>query len=220
MSALPGDPTFNQFHNHYDVASYKRICAEFGVDPSSNFRFTTGKNHGLGRVNGEMQLDFKYLGWMKFSDEGGKAINGNRISYIRPGPCRKHAVRLVCPQNGGRFDTGRAFAHQPVNRGVRLLHFGHASQHSEQHPWRRREGERGPDRVPETDGGRHQTAGLGAKREKIPARSGSSEGQAESRRVPGRMADVCENGHQHGKHGGLQQQTQTGDLWNETGSEQ
>ena len=54
MSALPGDPTFNQFHNHYDVVSYKRICAEFGVDPSSNFRFTTGKNHGLGRVNGEM----------------------------------------------------------------------------------------------------------------------------------------------------------------------
>ena len=31
ISALPGDPTFNQFSNHYDVASYKRICAEFGL---------------------------------------------------------------------------------------------------------------------------------------------------------------------------------------------
>ena len=40
MSALPGDPTFNQFNNKYDVASYKRICAEFGVDPSSDFRYT------------------------------------------------------------------------------------------------------------------------------------------------------------------------------------
>ena len=84
VSALPGDPTFNQFNNHYDVASYKRICAEFGFDPSSDFRFIVGKNHGLGRVNGEMQLDFKYPGWIKFSDEGGDANKGNRISYIRP----------------------------------------------------------------------------------------------------------------------------------------
>ena len=43
ISALPGDPTFNQFNNHYDTASYKRICAEFGIDPSSDFRFTVGK---------------------------------------------------------------------------------------------------------------------------------------------------------------------------------
>ena len=50
MSALPGDPTFNQFNNHYDVASYKRICAEFGIDPSSDFCFTIGKNHGLGNM--------------------------------------------------------------------------------------------------------------------------------------------------------------------------
>ena len=85
MSALPGDPTFNPLNNHYDVASYKRICAEFGIAPSSDFRFTRGKNHGLGRVNGEMQLDFKYPGgFMKFRDEGGDASKGNRISYIRP----------------------------------------------------------------------------------------------------------------------------------------
>ena len=50
MSALPGDPTFNQFKNHFDVPSYKRLCAEFGIDPSSDFRFTHGKNGGLGHV--------------------------------------------------------------------------------------------------------------------------------------------------------------------------
>ena len=44
------------------------------------------KKHGLGRVNGEMQLDFKYPGWMKFGDEGGKAIKGDLVSYIRPHP--------------------------------------------------------------------------------------------------------------------------------------
>ena len=86
MSALTGDPTFNLFSNHYDMASYKKICAEFGIYPSSDFCFTIGKNHGLPRVNGKMQLDFKYPGWMKFGDEGGKAIKGDLISYIRPDP--------------------------------------------------------------------------------------------------------------------------------------
>ena len=44
MSALPGDPAFNPFNNHYDGASYKRICTEFGINPSSDFGFTIGKN--------------------------------------------------------------------------------------------------------------------------------------------------------------------------------
>ena len=50
-NALPDDPAFNQQDNPYDVASYKRICAEFGIDPSTDFRFTYGQNHGLGYVN-------------------------------------------------------------------------------------------------------------------------------------------------------------------------
>ena len=55
-NALPDDPAFNQKDNPYDIASYKRICAEFGIDPSTDFRFTlwaeprTGvrKHHVLG----------------------------------------------------------------------------------------------------------------------------------------------------------------------------
>ena len=50
-NALPDDPAFNQQMNPYDVASYKRLCAEFGIDPSTDFRFTYGQNHGLGYVN-------------------------------------------------------------------------------------------------------------------------------------------------------------------------
>ena len=33
------------------MASYKRLCAEFGIDPSTDFRFTYRQNHGLGYVN-------------------------------------------------------------------------------------------------------------------------------------------------------------------------
>ena len=84
ISALPGDPTFSLSDNHYDMASYKRICAEFGIDPSSDFRFTGRKNHGLGDVyigvtgHGAMKTGPAYPGgFYKFGDEGGKAKDGN-----------------------------------------------------------------------------------------------------------------------------------------------
>ena len=94
MSALPGDPTFNQFNNHYDAPSFKRICAEFGIDPSSDFRFTHGKNNGLGYVyvyaQGAPKTEYGYPGWNKFSDEGGKALDGNLIYFIERDVCTQY----------------------------------------------------------------------------------------------------------------------------------
>ena len=91
ISALPRDPTFNLSGNHYDVASYKRICAEFGIDPTSDFRFTSRKNHGLGDVyigvsgHEPMKTGAEYPGgFYKFADEGGKAKDGNLIAFIEP----------------------------------------------------------------------------------------------------------------------------------------
>ena len=66
LDALPDDPSFNQKDNHYEIASYKKICGEFGIDPSSDFRFTHGKNHGLGNVyiwatySGPRSTDYNY----------------------------------------------------------------------------------------------------------------------------------------------------------------
>jgi len=91
ISALPEEPTFNQMNNLYDVASYKRICGELGIDPSSDFRFTQGKIHGLGSVyigvtgHGSMNTGTAYPGgFYKFSDEGGAASKGNLLSFIEP----------------------------------------------------------------------------------------------------------------------------------------
>ena len=47
--ALCDDSVFNQKDNPYDVAAYKRIRAEFGVVPSTDFRYRKGSNHGLGK---------------------------------------------------------------------------------------------------------------------------------------------------------------------------
>ena len=89
ISTLPGDPTFNLSGNRYDVASYKRICAEFGIDPTSDFRFTSRKNNGLGDVyigvsgHGPMKTGAEYPGgFYKFADEGGKAKDGNLLAFI------------------------------------------------------------------------------------------------------------------------------------------
>ena len=99
FSALPGDPTFSQTENKYDSPSYKRICAEFGIDPNTDFRFTHGQNHGLGYcyVPGDPQ---PYKNWIyppasldnpssqRFSDERGSATEtenkylGNELDHI------------------------------------------------------------------------------------------------------------------------------------------
>ena len=47
---LPGDTAFSQTENKYDIPSFERICAEFGISPNSDFRFKRGDNHGLGSV--------------------------------------------------------------------------------------------------------------------------------------------------------------------------
>ena len=49
--ALPDDTIFKEDNNPYDIAAYKSICAEFGIDPSTAFCFTYGQNHGLGYVH-------------------------------------------------------------------------------------------------------------------------------------------------------------------------
>ena len=49
-NALPDDEGFDEINNPYDVAPYKRICAEFGIDPSTDFRYTRERNGGLGTV--------------------------------------------------------------------------------------------------------------------------------------------------------------------------
>ena len=93
------DFTFSQTENKYDSPSYKRICAEFGVDPNTDFRFTHGQNHGLGYcyVPGDPQ---PYKNWtyppatldnpssQRFSDERGSATQtgnkflGNELDHI------------------------------------------------------------------------------------------------------------------------------------------
>ena len=76
-NALPDSPVFSEISNPYDVASYKRLCAEFNIDPSTDLRYTRGKNGGLGTVYigatglGDIATDYHYpdLDLALFDDE-------------------------------------------------------------------------------------------------------------------------------------------------------
>ena len=112
MSVLPGDPSFNSSNNKYDVASYKRICGDF--------RFTGGKNNGLGNVfiwPGPEDGGFSYPSWMKFSDEGGKAIDENLIAFIQPDDIEQYAW-FVPKNSSGLTKAGLARINQSIEAFV------------------------------------------------------------------------------------------------------
>ena len=125
MSALPEDSTFNPLNNHYDVASYKRICNEFGIDPSSDFRFMRGANHGLGSVyvyvyaDGATKTEFEYPVYNKFSDEGGKVMKGNLIYFIETGDAADtQADWFALNTASGLTQAGLSRIHQSIEAFV------------------------------------------------------------------------------------------------------
>ena len=142
----------------------KEYAPSLGLIHRAIFALRREKNHGLGRVNGEMQLDFKYPGWMKFSDEGGDANKGNRISYIRPDPVATTQYDWFAPKTAaGLTQAGLSRINQSIEAFVYCILGAQVNVRSSIL------GERGTDGVPDTDGRHHKTARHNEKRAKIPA---------------------------------------------------
>ena len=107
------------------MASYKRICAEFGVDPSSDFLFTRSANHGLGSVYiyvtnvGPDKTSASYPGLNKFSDEGGSGSKGNLIYYVQPDDAAYGQADWFCPNVAeGLTQAGLARINQSIEAFV------------------------------------------------------------------------------------------------------
>ena len=119
--ALPGDSAFNQTENKYDIPSFKRICAEFGISPNADFRFTKGDNHGLGSVfeyftnSGYFKTPYKYPSkTTKFEDEGGRASDGNLVPYIENTEARNQYEYFICPISHGLTSAGLSRINQSI----------------------------------------------------------------------------------------------------------
>ena len=118
---LPGDTAFNQTENKYDIPSFERICAEFGISPNADFRFTRGDNHGLGSVfeyfsySGYTKTPFKYPSKeTKFADEGGRASDGNLVPYIENTEARNQYEYFLCPVSHGLTSAGLSRINQTI----------------------------------------------------------------------------------------------------------
>ena len=118
---LPGDTAFNQTENKYDIPSFERICAEFGISPNADFRFTRGDNHGLGSVfeyftnSGYTKTPFKYPSKeTKFKDEGGRASDGNLVPFIENTEARNQYEYFLCPVSHGLTSAGLSRINQSI----------------------------------------------------------------------------------------------------------
>ena len=118
---LPGDTAFSQTENKYDIPSFERICAEFGISPNADFRFTRGDNHGLGSVfeyftnSGYTKTPFKYPSKeTKFEDEGGRASDGNLVPYIENTEARNQYEYFSCPVSHGLTSAGLSRINQSI----------------------------------------------------------------------------------------------------------
>ena len=118
---LPGDTAFNQTENKYDIPSFERICAEFGISPNADFRFTRGDNHGLGSVfeyftnSGYTKTPYEYPSKeTKFEDEGGRASDGNLVPYIENTEARNQYEYFLCPVSHGLTSAGLSRINQSI----------------------------------------------------------------------------------------------------------
>ena len=118
---LPGDTVFSQTENKYDIPSFERICAEFGISPNTDFRFTKGDNHGLGSVfeyftnSGYTKTPFKYPSKeTKFEDEGGRASDWNLVPYIENTEARNQYEYFLCPVSHGLTSAGLSRINQSI----------------------------------------------------------------------------------------------------------
>ena len=118
---LPGDTAFNQTENKYDIPSFERICAEFGISPNADFRFTRGDNHGLESVfeyftnSGYIKTPYKYPSKeTKFEDEGGRASDGNLVPYIENTEARNQYEYFLCPVSHSLTSAGLSRINQSI----------------------------------------------------------------------------------------------------------
>ena len=119
---LPDEQPFVINNNPYSKVAYQRLCAEFGIDTNSDFRWKGGRNGGLGDIFIDYGAGYHGVGggyqnvhmvrnydeeadqWPgeggKFADDGGKKEKGDLISFIRNDDFADYKYAWFIPTSG------------------------------------------------------------------------------------------------------------------------
>lgn len=118
--ALPDDPVFDMIKNVYDI-DFLHINV---FVMNSDLRFHKGENSGLGNVYiwvsrvGAYKTSQKYLGFSKFSNEGGSASKGNLLQYIENTESSHQYKYFVTPVSYRLTSAGQARITQSIEAFV------------------------------------------------------------------------------------------------------
>jgi hypothetical protein len=72
---IPGDPIFNATDNHINLLKYQKLCNEFNVSPTADFRFKGCGNSGLGTM-------YNYVSRLGCRPVRLGSYNPNRFQFI------------------------------------------------------------------------------------------------------------------------------------------
>ena len=73
---IPGDKIFDASNNHINMLKYQKLCNEFSISPSSDFRFKGGENGGLGTM-------YNYWTSQGYHPVRGRHYDPNHTQFIR-----------------------------------------------------------------------------------------------------------------------------------------
>jgi hypothetical protein len=105
---IPGDPIFNATDNHINLLKYQKLCNEFNVSPTADFRFKGGENNGLGTM-------YNYVSRLGYRPVRLGPYNPNRFQFIdqsRDGVIKIDYVKQDAAMEGWKQfipDTSRGF---------------------------------------------------------------------------------------------------------------
>jgi hypothetical protein len=86
---IPDDPIFSTTDNHINMLKYQKLCNEFNISPSADFRFKGGENGGLGTMyNYATHLGYRRVSWRQYNPKTCGFIQNStnevlKIDYVK-----------------------------------------------------------------------------------------------------------------------------------------
>ena len=109
---IPGDQIFNPTDNHVNMLKYQKLCNEFNISMSSDFRFKGGENGGLGTMyNYWTNMGYHPVDWRHYDPKTTQFISQStnevlKIDYVRQDAAIEGWKQFIPPTSRGFTRAG------------------------------------------------------------------------------------------------------------------